>query len=435
MKQHVKTDVNLFGDVNIDAIWNKNYSCLDITLENNLKIYRSDGKNTIQFLYVYKPNAPQIKFEDVRKFIDFLHAVPVDEHGVNLLPVFVNLHGTIFADKMVYIMFETIILYLITKKNWLISLEGKIKSENCSNGVGNSSLTCGNWSINAMSDFEFKTNLLNWNKAKINRYKYTRVETECVSHTRYYVNPLNEKNNIASDIFEFLKNSSILQEVGQDTIRRISNTILEIKSNCAEHTKSPYIYDIDIKKVIHGERSKLKGNSYISINVALWDFSNVCIGDAIKEKIRIIESLDSTEEQISAQIGKKEKVFNKLLNAHKAHKNFLTDVYTSDDFFSLTAFQPGVTGRSEPESTGGAGLSHVLDFLKEYPDGYKCYCLTGNTIINFDREFLNKDDYDWYTFNSEQNSPFFNTKPSISCTYKAPFFYPGTAFFLHLEIN
>ena len=179
----------------------------------------------------------------------------------------------------------------------------------------------------------------------------------------------------------------VLKNIDKETIRQISNTILEIKANCAEHTRSPYIYDIDVKQVVHGEKSKFPGKSYISINVGIWDFSNVQLGDAIKEKIKIIESPDSTKEQISYQIGKKEKTFTKLVNAHKIHTEFLTENYTDDDFFALSAFQPGVTGRNNPGSTGGAGLSHVLDFLKAYPDNFRCYCLTGNTIINFNREF------------------------------------------------
>lgn len=428
-------DLFLDKKINIDKLWEVNSPGVLPTLEKYLKLYQSEKDGSRKCLYMYKFNNAPIDLKDIKTFIEFLHAIPTDLKGKNLLPLYINLEGAKFVDKLVYIIFETVILYLITNKKWLVSIEGNVKPENCSNGVRNCSLAKGNWPISEMDNADFDFNILDWNRIKIEKYKYNRVETDSISHSRYFVNNINGTNSVASDIYEFLEKSAVLQETDPITIGEIANTILEIKDNCAEHTNSPYIYDIDIKKVVHGVQSNLGGRDYIAINVGIWDFSNAGLGDAIKEKINIIESPNSTKEQVSEQMGKKTEVFQKLLEVRDIHKNFLNDDYTYDDFFALSAFQPGVTGRSLPGSTGGAGLSHVLDFLIEYSDSYKCYCLTGNTIINLDRNFLCKDDNGWYTFNDTKECLFTNSKPSPACVSKSPLFYPGTAFFLHLELN
>jgi hypothetical protein len=431
------TICDLFLDkrTNIDKFWKVNSPTVLPTPQRNFKLYRTEKDGSYKYLYMYNLNSALIDLKDIKTFFDFLHAIPTDSKGKSLLPLYINLDGAKFADKLVYIIFETAILYLINNKKWLVSIEGSFEPENCSNGVQICSLAQGNWPISEMDNADFDSKMLNWNRMRIEKYKYNRVETDSISLSRYFVNNTNGTNNVASDIYEFLEKSTVLQKTDTQTIGEIANTILEIKDNCAEHTNSPYIYDIDIKKVVHGDHSELDGRDYIAINVGIWDFSNVRLGDAIKEKIHIIESPNSTKEQVSGQMGRKTEVFQKLLEVRDIHKNFLNDDYTYDDFFALSAFQPGVTGRNLPGSTGGAGLSHVLDFLIDYSDNYKCYCLTGDTIINLDRKFLYKDDKNWYAFNDTKECLFTNSKPSTACVSRSPLFYPGTAFFLHLELN
>ena len=224
-----------------------------------------------------------------------------------------------------------------------------------------------------------------------------------------------------------------MKRIEKKAIDCIVKTIMEIISNSTEHTQSSYIYDIDLKKVTHQLSADLQGKEYIAINVALWDFSNVRIGDAVKKKIHIIDSLSPADHEYMEQIGLKEKIYKKLLTSYHTHASFWNEYYTEDEFFALAAFQPGITGRPHPGSTGGAGLSHVLDFLCDYPDNYRCYCLTGDTIINLNKDYLSKDADNWYSFANE--GYFSLSKPSRNCITKSNFFYPGTAFFLHLELN
>lgn len=416
----------------IEDIWTANNDGPKPNLREYLKFCRLKNDKP-QFLYFYKPHKAYIDFDEIKVFVKFLHTIPVDINGKSILPIFINLQDACFSDKLVYIMMETIIHYLIENKNWLISVQGTIKPENCSNGVICSSLMHGNWSISNMVEKDFDNAVLKKNRIRKQHYKYNRKETDELCSTRFFVNQTNNINNIASDIYSFLKNSSIMNSVEENKVNCIVNTIMEMVSNSAEHTQSSYIYDIDLRKVTHRQNTDLKGKEYIAINVALWDFSNVRIGDAIKKKIHIIDSLSPTDDEYIAQIGLKGKIYKKLLTTYHIHNSFWNEHYTENEFFALAAFQPGITGRSNPGSTGGAGLSHVLDFLFYYPDNYRCYCLTGDTIIDLSKKYLLKDVDNWYSF--ARNGFFSSSKPSEKCITKSNFFYPGTAFFLHLELN
>ena len=416
----------------LDSIWTANNDGPKPDLSEHLKFCRLDNDKN-QFLYVYKPRKPYIDLDGIKSFVKFLHTIPIDIKGKSILPIFIDLQDVCFADKLVYVMMETIIHYLIENKNWLVTVQGTIKPENCSNGVNYSSLTYGNWSISTMSKKTFKDTVSNENCIRRRYYKYNRKETDELSYTRFFVNQTNNINNIASDIYSFFNNSSIIKSIEKDKINCLFHTIMEMISNSTEHAQSPYIYDIDLRKVTHQLNADLQGKEYIAINVALWDFSNVRIGDAIKRKIHIIDSLSPTDDKYIEQIGLKGEIYKKLLTCYHIHNSFWDQHYTEDEFFALAAFQPGITGRANPGSTGGAGLSHVLDFLFDYPDNYRCYCLTGDTIINLNKDYLLKDTDKWYSFT--KNGFFSSSKPCEKCITKSNFFYPGTAFFLHLELN
>lgn len=433
-KKELKNKIVLNEKLNIDAIWINNDSQRTISLEPYIGYIKNDNDMTYSHFYFYRPKAGIIGFVELKELMGFLHKLPTNRAGVCILPICIDLNNIRFYDKLIYILLETIIYYLISEKGWIVTIGGQCKEENCSTNVGFSSLNNGNWPLNMLfeNDFNKKINYLDDIRKK--KYKYNRIENATMSSTRCLVNNEKAGSSISSDIYEFLKRSFILKKIDCSMINCIAKTIIEIKDNCAEHTKFPYVYDIDIKKVTHAERSMLKGREYIAINVAIWDFSGIRLGDAIKKKIQIIEMPQSTQEDIDNQIGRKIKPFEKLRVAKEKHKLFWDSNYDEDDFFSLTAFQPGITGRTSPGSTGGAGLSHVLDFLCDFPDYYRGYCLTGNTVVNFDKKFLNKDNQEWYSFR-DNNSDFVNNKPSDMCVYKSKFFYPGTAFFLHLELN
>lgn len=419
-------------------IWSCNELERKISLENYLRVVNDNVHFKKVFVYWYRPSNLTIDLEETKRFFEFLHAVPINKDEINILPIFIDMTDVKFVDKLVYILFETMIYHIIHDKNWIISVIGDLKPENCSNSINTSSLAVGNWSTGIVADSNF-TNILNKkNQERCEKYKYSRSKIGDLSSTRCFVSAQSEtKESLhASDIYEFLEESKELIEKAGGNLSDITNTIFEIIANCAEHTNSQYIYDIDIKKVIHGSASKLKGNEYVAINIAIWDFSKAKLGDAIKRKIECIENTSSKEEY-NALIGEKEYTFEKLLQSKKVHEKVWreNDAYDADDFFALAAFQPGVTGRPHPGSTGGAGLAHVLDFLLDFSDIYRCYCLTGDTIINLDKKFLTKDKDGWYSFNNIQTANFVDSAPSKLCVSKSDVFYAGTAFFLHLELN
>lgn len=423
---------NTFDDFNVEHIWTDNNDFVSLNPSEYLRLCQLDGAK-IQYVYIYQPCKSCIDLEEVKLLTSFLHVIPTDTNGRNILPIYLDLQNVSFSDKLVYVLLETVIYHLVVEKNWIISVQGNIRSENCSNGVRFSSLTQGNLSDSMLCQPNFNDVVEEKKSIRNQYYKYNRKETSDLCLTRSFVRESSDVNIVASNIDYFLRNSSILESVTENNINNISNTIMEMISNCSEHIQSSYAYDIDLKKVVHRVNSNLCGKEYIAINVALWDFSNVRLGDAIKRKVAVLRKLKPSDPKYIEQVGLKEKIYKKLLSAYDNHSSFLDDDYTEDQFFSLAAFQPGITGRKEPGSTGGAGLSHVLDFLCEYPDNYRCYCLTGDIIISLNKKYLSKDADNWYSFGERDG--FLTNKPSKQCITKSNFFYPGTAFFLHLELN
>ena len=190
------------NDFCLDAIWTTNNDCLKPDLGEYLKLCRLENDKT-QFLYVYKPYKPHIDFDEIKSFINFLHTIPIDTNGKNMLPIFIDLQDVHFSDKLVYIMMETVLHYLIENRNWLISVQGTIRSENCSNGVGCSSLMQGNWSISTVGQKDFDDVVVRKNCIRRQNYKYNRKETDALSSTRFFVSQTNDINNISSDIYSF----------------------------------------------------------------------------------------------------------------------------------------------------------------------------------------------------------------------------------------
>lgn len=419
-------------------IWSCNDIEKQISLEDYLRVFNDNIHGKKIYIYWYRPSKSIVDLEETKRFFEFLHAVPTNNKGVNLLPIFVDLDNVMFVDKLVYILFETMIYHIIHDKAWAISVTGNLKPENCSNAIHTSSLLVGNWSANIVEDPSFTKMLNKKNEERCERYKYSRATKGNLSSSRCFVCGQLEGQEClhASDIMDFLNASRELIENAGGNVSRIANTIFEIIDNCAEHTDAQYIYDLDIHKVTHGAQSDLEGKEYVAINIAIWDFSTMKLGDAIKRKVELLESATSQEE-ICALVGGKPKTFEKLLDSKRGHEGIWSEkgTYDADDFYALAAFQPGVTGRFNPGSTGGSGLANVLNFLLQFPDDYRCYCLTGNTIINLDKKYLNKDGDEWFSFNDEETATFMNSKPSRTCISKSDVFYPGTAFFLHLELN
>lgn len=421
----------------IADIFKKCSNNLSQGLESYLCAYNSTSLFK-KFAYIYKPNTDTFDYEELSKLVCFINLIPTTREDTNILPILVNIEGIKFCDKLAYIVLETILYYLIVERHWTISVIGSPESENCSNAVSLSSLAYGNWSLGEISSSNFEKELFKRNKDREEKYKYNREEKHDLSYTRCFINSQTTHScqcNVSSDIYDFFASCKILKKADQSIIKDISSSIFEIKDNSYEHTHSPYIYDIDVKKVVHGQHSHLKYKSYVAINVAIWDFSSNRLGDAIKKKITIIESPSCPDEIKKHQIGKKELPFEKLIEAKNNHSRYWDHDYSEDDFYALSAFQPGITGRDTPGNTGGAGLSHVLDFLLSYSDEYRCYCISGDTIINLDKKFLNKDEEGWYSFIDDKTSDFVHNKPSNNCITKSCFYYPGTAFFLHLELN
>lgn len=421
---------------NMYSFWDDGISIEKITLENHLFVLTND-KGDKRWYYKFGIRENPVDFVSLISLAQFVSSVPTDDDGKCILPIAIDLNNRQFQDKMVYIFLETMIIHLINDLRWPITVLGDYVPENCSSGVCFSGLAYGNWPVALLFAKDFEQRVEEYNKKRISRYKYIReceVETDITRCFGRY-NGAENDTCFSSDIYSFFEKSAAMKTVDKLLVHKIVGAILEIKDNCTEHALAPYVYDIDIKDTTHGKASPLCGERYISINIMVWDFSMKTLGDKIKEKINIIESPSSSSEDITNQVGNKVKVFEKLKEAKQAHEKLFDESYTISEFYTLAAFQPGITGRTNPGSTGGAGLASVIDFLKKYTDNYKCRCLTGNTYIDFSKEFLNFSEDDWISFSDVEGNDFKNHKPSGKCVSRLRNRFPGTAFFFHLEIN
>lgn len=387
-------------------------------------------------VYQYVPNRDTLNLDDAAHLLDFLYSVPVHERtGVNILPIIINLFGCSFFDKLSYIMYETVVYYYTVIKRYHITVRGVPICDNCTSGIGFSSLFKDNWKIETLCRRDASNIIYESNSLRAHEYGYHTYEDDLFSTTRYLVKPNKEYDvsSTVSDISAFLNRSLTRLFLPEELISSIEDPIDEIITNCAEHANSPFIYDLDVQNTVHGTSSLLNGKEYKAINVAIWDFSHKKLGDDISSKTKTLES-SGDNPQFWEGYGKANE-FQKLLEAKRAQESMWTDAYNADSFYALTAFQEGITGRFTNDSLGGSGLAKLVDFLVNYPDRYKCYCLTGNTLVNLDRKYLNRGGDGWYTFNDKPNASFLNMCPSVSCVNKTRFFFPGTAFYLHLEIN
>ena len=383
------------------------------------------------FIYKYSPLNKTISINDISQFVSFFDKIASKNASI---PILLDLDQCIFCDKLVYVLLETVIYYFITTYNLNITIGGELIPENCSNGISYSSLNYGNFKLDQLYLKSSRDYLSRCNIDRIDKYTKNRMCSDELSLSRWHI--VKEKNIddclISSDINDFFTNSPLITD--KDLASKIAHTIIELKDNCSEHSNSDYIYDIDIKESIHKAEGIYQGKDYISVNVAIWDFSGCNIGSRIKEKINRIKQYQSYDgEQVL--YSNKKSTFRKLMDAYDKHCHFWNNKYDFDDFCCLAAFQPGITGRESDYITGGAGLAHVLDFLLSFPDVYRCYCITGNTIITLNKDYIKKDKSGWYSFNEAEEQDFCNNIPSKACIGKSQFFYPGTAFFLHLEIN
>ena len=314
------------------------------------------------------------------------------------LPIVICLNKIEFADKLVFIILECICYYIINLNNRQISIFFDSKKSIWTDGISYSPMYFLNSSyIKFNEKFIEDTNLKHYRRV----VHYKHVKTDYLNH-------------VSTDIFLFFEKLKF-----EDTTNEIlCESIAEIVGNAIEHGHSDCLIDIDVtdEKYTKDDDSD---SIYYGINVVVLNFSEKSFSDKLKKKLSNINDLSGRYKQVD--------------RAYAFHSKFFNDKYTESDFYTIASFQHKISGSIQKASSGGVGLTHLINSIDEKAATHNCYMLSGQRVFNFAKELLQYDSNQYIGFNDKND--FFNHIPSSKILQCSNTHFPGTAYNLNFVIK
>lgn len=322
------------------------------------------------------------------------------------LPLQINLSlGTVFfTDKITYIMLDMLIYDLYKTTNFTLYMEIDV---DCTRVMHNG------FQGTALFKSTVRNNGVLSKKYFIEEYEKS-VQIEPNIYKRYYKRDQCETeiqlpSIIATDMYTILSQ----HYDDDDWIDDIGEVVAELIDNTLAHTNSDCFLDVDICDV-HDKDDY----SYKVLTIAVINFSHDRIFDKIKENIKEEKYLKSDD------------LYSKVYSAYEKHKTFLSDSYTEDDFFHVTAFQRGVTSRNIASGDSGTGLTTLIRNITGKTVETFSYALSGENIIFFNEDYLDVLEHGFIGFNKERD--YINYPPAEEVINKSSVYIPGTIFQLSL---
>ena len=340
----------------------------------------------------------------ISKIINFINTVHKKYKGVNV-PLVFSFGDVTLADKLSYIIFECICYSLMKDYHHRVYLYWNPKSDILTDGV----FSCPLKLLNDEAE-KNQTKFLKSFKMEIYQHHFRRVISgEEKGDTNYL-------GNLLQELDTFLKFFSITEEYRD----QISEVIAELVGNACEHGDTDCLLDIDITSDHLKSIKKIpQKGSFYGINIAIVNFSNILLGDGIRDKI------DGNKLVTDRYI--------ELGNAYNYHKQQFTENYSYTDFCNIAALQDKISGRPQHSLAGGTGLTKLIHSLQEKSDMNECYVLSGNRCVVFFKDLLNYDEKDWLGFNRQQD--FFKAIPDEDAITDCRVFLPGTAYNLNFVMK
>lgn len=338
--------------------------------------------------------------KEIRKLLHFIDYLKQRYSSIRLPIVFDFRNCKSIADKLSYIMFETICFELVNNQKRKVKvIFGKLNISIVTEGITKSSIRY------LVPDSRY--NLLHFKQKYIYDVfgKHYREIIQCNEKDE------NRFGKVMADVDNFLNN------LGVDSKSRaaLSEMSSELVGNAIEHSKSSCLLDIDIsnyyKKELAGKT--LEGN-YYGVNISILSFSNLLFGDLLKQKL-------------TNQKDGERYLFVK--RAHLNHTKFFNNIYDENCFYTLASLQHKISGSEKKKLSGGKGMTCLINTLENQADGHNCYLLTGNKIFYFLPEYLGYNCDKWLGFNKEND--FLNTMPDENCFKFCTIDFPGTAYNLN----
>lgn len=358
-------------------------------------IYTTDDLNGI----VVVCNSKQVSSTEIKQILtDLKHILSARFVLGKYKTIYFNFDSFNPNDKLVYILIESVIYSLITEYDYNAELRLNLFEGNI-NTQGFVHTALGKMAQGLLSKKQF----IEEYRFSIDKYHYRRIV--------YADSDMLSTSNMLSEIKTFLFRFSL----PEDFKSKFAKTVTELVDNAYEHGKADCIVDIDVTEPDYkNKNSENEEINFWGINVVVLNFSETCLGDEVRDKIKNHYYKDSER-------------YNCVEIAYNFHrKKFSNKTYTEDDFFNITAFQEKISGRANETNSGGTGLAELIKNLQEYAYEDYCYAMTGNKGIFFRKEFLYFDKNKWIGFNNEND--YFSNIPSKEVILRSSAYLPGTGY-------
>lgn len=319
--------------------------------------------------------------------------------------VHINLGERIFCDKITYLILDAILYDFLMTTKYQVSIDMKADLSNIrNNGFVGTAL------YNSVNNGIFSKELF-----------LKAYDKEYSSNKRFYRRLLKAEKLRADDELisvVYTEASAILKSycIDEEWVDNVAEIISELLCNVASHTDGDCLVHIDSRNDL--SIRNVDNKQYLSINIGIINFSENRLFDKIKENIH------------EKKYNEDDDVYSKIYSAYNEHKRYFDDKYNEDDFFFITAFQNHVTSRYLYSTSGGTGLTSLIEKIIGKAKKDYSYVLTGNNIIFFKNEYLGISDEKFIGFNKERD--YFYSRPAEEVLGKSNLYVPGCAYNLLL---
>lgn len=348
----------------------------------------------------YKNKSDIFSIETIRSILRFANGIIYKGYPSRMPVCFYFKKDVRFSDKLAYILFESVCYHLI-QCGHPIYIDLKPDCDIITHGYQSSPL------------------LLLTTKKVGRGEKYNskfHQETYGLHFRRVLQNHAQEEelSMMMDDIAIFQK----LYDIKSEDREKITEVLVELVGNAKEHTSGDCLIDFDISST-YLKRDANNGKRYRGINIAILNFSPELLGTSIRKKLFDCDELPER--------------YNLVRKAYEYHKPYFGEIYQEEDFYNITTFQHKISGRDQKVTTGGTGLTKLIQSLEESSDAYNCYVISGWRKIEFQKEYmLYNEDY-WIGFNDEND--FLMAPPSPNLLQRSPIYFPGTAYNLNFVME
>lgn len=304
----------------------------------------------------------------------------IKTYGKSCKVINITLGDFKFKDKLTYIIFECIVYSLMIDYRLVVNLYYiRLKYELSTCGLSSSLFRYMHDCSYSSKEYEKKFYKM------FDRNHFRKIYKSDIPEDSL------ELCILMSEIKSFLKYFSL----NKLSINDIAGVVTELIDNAREHSLSDCLIDIDVSDVLIKEDDV---NKYHCVNIAVVNFSDICIGDKIRKKFENKNYDDSHR-------------YNMVQWAYRNHLDYFNDRYCLDDFYNIVAFQDSISGRSYETDSGGTGLTGLIEILEQNAEDHYCYMLSGDKGIDFNLNYLGYNDEKWIGFNKTKD--FINDVPAL----------------------